>query len=226
MRILVDCLFKTCCMTRLLCLLTLILTLSTAVLSQIPETIDPALSDPGMADRLPYEITKQIDDGVSLMERGEFARADFYFRQALETVKRVPADLCFYFGKNSYHLHKYKQSIDWLGKYLEIKGTTGRFFDQATEYLKLAESDYLAQLEKGSSKVNQSADNAPAAKEKALNCEEHPYVVCPICNGSGVIVSSGKLGALVYKTCPYSDESGRMRCEDFLLYQTGQLVSE
>ena len=213
-------------MTRLFYSLLLAAALPTAVLSQTLDVADPNLSEPGMTDRLPYEITKQIDDGVALMERGEFARADFYFRQALETVKRVPADLCFYFGKNSYHLHKYKQSIDWLGKYLEIKGTSGRFFDQATEYLKLAEADYLAQLQKAPSKVNQSTDNTPAAKKEALNCQEHPYVVCPICNGSGVIVTSGKLGASIYKTCPYSDESGRMRCEDFLLYQKGQLVPE
>ena len=212
-------------MTRLFYLLLLTAVLPTTVLSQTLDPADPDLSEPEMADRLPYEITKQIDDGVGLMERGEFARADFYFRQALETVKRVPADLCFYFGKNSYHLHKYKQSIDWLGKYLEIKGTSGRFFDQATEYLKLAEADYLAQLEEVSSKNDQKS-NSPAATTEVLSCEEHPYVVCPVCNGSGVIVSSGKLGASVYKTCPYSDESGRMRCEDFLLYQKGQLVSE
>lgn len=210
-------------MTRLFCLLLLTLALSTPGLSQTLKASDPGLSDPGAADRLPYEVTKQIDDGVALMERGEFARADFYYRQALETVKRVPADLCFYFGKNSYHLHKYKQSIDWLGKYLEIKGTSGRFFDQATEYLKLAEADYLAQLEEAP-EGNQPQEARPAAQEEALNCEEHPYVVCPVCNGSGVIVSSGKLGASVYKTCPYSDESGRMRCADYLLYVKGQLA--
>ena len=213
-------------MIRLFYLFILIVALPTVVLSQTPEEVGPDLSELETMDRLPYETTKQIDDGVGLMERGEFARADFYFRQALEAVKRVPADLCFYFGKNSYHLHKYKQSIDWLGKYLEIKGTSGRFFDQATEYLKLAEADYLAQLEEASSKANQPTDNTPAAQEEALDCEEHPFVVCPVCNGSGVIVSSGKLGASVYKTCPYSNESGRMRCEDFLLYQKGQLVSE
>lgn len=220
-----DCLFKISYMTRLFYLFLLAAALPIAVLSQTLDATDPNLSEPGMTDRLPHEITKQIDDGVSLMERGEFARADFYFRQALETVKKVPADLCFYFGKNSYHLHKYKQTIDWLGKYLEIKGTSGRFSDQATEYLKLAESDYLAQLEEAS-EVNSPENDIPAAQEEVFNCEEHPYVVCPVCNGSGVIVSSGKLGASVYKTCPYSDESGRMRCEDFLLYQKGQLVSE
>ena len=74
------------------------------------------------------EHLRTMDQGVELMSQGKFAKADTYFLRVLEQVNTVPADLCFYFGKNSYHLQKYKQSIDWLNKYMELKGTTGRFF--------------------------------------------------------------------------------------------------
>ncbi len=165
------------------------------------------------------EQLRTMDKGVEFMSQGEFIKADILFLRVLERVETVPADLCFYFGKNSYHLQKYKQSINWLNKYMELKGTTGRFFDQAVEYLELAKADYVALSEKKSA----VSEVKPRPKSSTLDCSQTPYVRCPVCNGDGVLVEAGKLGTAVYKTCPYSDESGRMRCEDYQKYLRGDL---
>lgn len=177
------------------------------------------------AQELPVDIerTQQLrvmDQGVELMNQGKFTDADDFFLRVLESVEVVPADLCFYFGKNSYHLQKYKQSIDWLNKYMELKGTTGRFFDQAAEYLKLAKADHKALSEDSPPAITQ---RPRSAKPAVVDCGENPYVRCPVCQGEGVIVKPGKLGSLVYKTCPYSDESGRMTCPDYQKYLRGEL---
>lgn len=163
----------------------------------------------------------EMDEGVKLMNQGKFVNADSQFKDVLSKVSVVPADLCFYFGKNSYHLKKYKQSIDWLNKYVELKGTSGRFFDQATEYLDMARTD----LKAGplSSRENAASEAVNTKKKKELDCAEHPFVTCPVCKGSGVIVEQGKLGSSIYQTCPYSDEHGRMSCEDYKLYVKGKL---
>ena len=168
------------------------------------------------------ESLQVMDQGVELMNQGKFARADTYFLRVLGSVKVVPADLCFYFGKNSYHLRKYKQSIDWLNKYMELKGTKGRFFDQAVEYLDLAKTDYAAQATEEPSAVT---ENQPKARPRTIDCTDTPYVRCPVCQGEGVIVEPGTLGSRVYKTCPYSDESGRMTCQDYQKYLRGELKS-
>ena len=170
-----------------------------------------------------YSVTEQLpvmDQGVELMNQGKFAKADVCFLRVLENVKVVPADLCFYFGKNSYHLEKYKQSIDWLNKYMELKGTSGRFFDQAVEYLELAKADYAVEA---SEKQPVVTENKARSKQHALDCAETPYVRCPVCQGKGVIIEPGKLGSSVYRTCPYSDESGRMTCQDYQKYLQGEL---
>ncbi len=169
------------------------------------------------------EDLQEMDRGVELMNQGEFVRANSYFMRVLANVSVVPADLCFYFGKNSYHLQKYQQSKDWLTKYVALKGTTGRFFDQATEYLKLARADAETTVPKTSIVAEAAAESKPVA----INCRENPYVRCPVCDGQGVIIKPGKLGTLVYQTCPYSDESGRMTCPDYQKYLRGELtVSE
>ena len=199
-------------MNKLIRGLVLLLTaLGPVCLAQEPEEL---------VDQELNELLQVMDQGAELMNQGKFAKADTYFLRVLGDVRVVPADLCFYFGKNSYHLHKYKQSIDWLNKYLELKGTKGRFFDQAVEYLELAKADYETQR---TEKPPVVTENKVKPKPSTIDCAENPYVRCPVCEGEGVIVGPGKLGSLVYKTCPYSDESGRMTCEDYQQYLRGEL---
>ncbi len=165
------------------------------------------------------QLMMKIDEGVVLMNQGEYNRADSYFQEVLTAIDIIPAELCFYFGKNSYHLKKYKQSIDWLNKYIEIKGTTGQFFDQAREYLSLSETDFLAQQRNATPRSVQP----DKAKPQQIDCNTTPFVLCPICKGSGVIIEQGALGSAIYRTCPYSDGSGRMTCENYQKYARGEL---
>lgn len=162
----------------------------------------------------------KMNEGVALMNQGDYGTADTYFQQVLTTIEVVPAELCFYFGKNSYHLKKYQQSIDWLNKYIEIKGTTGQFFDQAKEYLALSETDYLTEKV---GPTRQAAKEKPTQLQR-IDCNATPYVLCPVCRGSGVLIEQGSLGNAIYRSCPYSDESGRMTCENYQKYIRGNLA--
>ncbi|WPP50558.1 hypothetical protein [Catalinimonas niigatensis] len=165
----------------------------------------------------------KMDEGVEYMNQGKFEEAEGIFREVLLNVEVVPADLCFYFGKNSYHLEKIAQSIDWLNKYIELKGTSGRFFDQAVEYLKLAEEGH-DQMHIAS--ANKSEEKVQPKKKEFINCEATPLVVCPACKGEGVLIEAGSLGASIYKACYYCKESGRMSCENYKLYITGKFIPE
>jgi tetratricopeptide (TPR) repeat protein len=170
------------------------------------------------------EQIMKMDEGVEMMNQGKFAAADTYFREALQNLEIVPADLCFYFGKNSYHLEKYSQSIDWLNKYIELKGTSGRYFDQAAEYLMLAEEDLQA-VGSGSPASRMSGEaERKTSQRKILDCEEVPFVVCPECRGEGVKIERGALGSSIYKKCMVCKESGRLSCQDYKKYIRGQLV--
>ena len=73
------------------------------------------------------EVSRMLDEGVILMEREEYDEADDLFRQVLKRAKVVPTDLTFYFGKNSFYQEKYKQSIDWLNKYIELNVQNDRY---------------------------------------------------------------------------------------------------
>jgi len=88
-------------------------------------------------------LLRTLDSAVSLMDEGQYAAADKKYRHVLENIRSVPSDLVFYFGKNSFYLEKYKQCIDWLNKYIQLKGTTGQFSQEAAVWLKKAEAEFV-----------------------------------------------------------------------------------
>ena len=95
----------------------------------------------------------EIEEGVKLMDEGNYIEADRKFKRALRNLEVLPAEISFYFGKNSYFLDQYKQSINWLNKYIELKGTKGRYFEECVEYLNRAEMAYKMETEKNSDLV-------------------------------------------------------------------------
>lgn len=160
---------------------------------------------------------KDLDIGVDLLEAGKYPEADVYFRKVLKNMEVLPTNLSYYFGKNSFYLNKYKQSIDWLNKYIELEGTRGRFFSDAVEHLNNAEAEYRKQREAEIQKVVEELST-----ENEIDCGISGKVKCPVCLGQGVIIREGPFGN-EYTTCPFSDEQGRLTCEEFNLLIRGKL---
>ena len=163
------------------------------------------------------ELLRQLDSGVYFMDIGEHVTADTKFRYVLENIKSVPSDLTFYFGKNSYYLEKYKQTIDWLTKYIQLKGTNGQYSKEAASLLKSAETEYLKEKANEIQKtgevlsVNYDIDCGPSGK-----------VICPVCKGDHVLVKKGAFGS-EYTTCPYCNTHGLLTCEQYNLLLRGEL---
>jgi hypothetical protein len=163
------------------------------------------------------ETMRMLDSGVYYMDNAQYTLADEKFRYVLEHVKSVPSDLTFYFGKNSFYLNRFKQSIDWLNKYIQLKGTTGQYHDEAIEYLQKSEAEFVKEKSKEAQRVgevlsvNYDIDCGPAGK-----------VSCPVCKGDHVIIKKAPLGD-EYRTCPYCDDHGMLTCQEYNQLLRGQL---
>ena len=162
-------------------------------------------------------VLQQLDSGVYFMDMGDYATADQKFRHVLENIKSVPSDLTFFFGKNSFHLKKYKQSIDWLNKYIQLKGTTGQYYEEATQYLNNAETEFVKEKSDEAKKTGEVL-----SKDYDIDCGPSGKVSCPVCKGDHVIVKKGPFGD-EYKTCPYCNEHGILTCEEYNKLLRGQL---
>jgi hypothetical protein len=163
------------------------------------------------------EVLRQLDSGVYFMDIGQYALADEKFKYVLQHVRSVPSDLTFYFGKNSYFRGEFRQSIDWLNKYIQLKGTTGQFYAEATEWLQKSESEYLKQKTDEAGKAQQVL-----SKNYDIDCGPSGKVTCPVCQGNHVIVKKGPFGD-TYKTCPYCNEHGLLTCAEYNKLLRGEL---
>ena len=163
------------------------------------------------------EILRELDSGVYFMDHAYYERADEKFRYVLQNIRSVPSDLTFFFGKNSYFLSEFKQSIDWLNKYIQLKGTTGQYYNEATEWLNKAEAEYLKQKTEASAHTGEIL-----SRNYDIDCGPTGKVTCPVCQGNHVIVRKGPFGNS-FKTCPYCNEHGLLTCAEYNKLLRGEL---
>jgi hypothetical protein len=162
-------------------------------------------------------LLRELDSGVYYMDLGAHAKADQKFQYVLDNVKSVPSDLTFFFGKNSFYMEKYKQSIDWLNKYIQLKGTNGQYSQEAAQWLKRSEAEFVKEKAKASVKVNETL-----SVNYDIDCGPSGKVTCPVCKGDHVIVKKGAFGP-EYKTCSYCNEHGILTCIEYNQLLRGQL---
>ena len=162
------------------------------------------------------ELLRRMDKGAELMAIGKYDSAQVLFQSVLQNMPKLPSDMAYYFGRNSYHLGKYKQSINWLNKYIQLKGTKGRYYEAAIQYLQFAEDEYLRIERTRAKQVSIDFESAE------YDCGGLEKMLCPVCHGSGVVIESG-LFEESYQTCPYSLGEGYLSCEEFNLFMRGQL---
>ena len=161
---------------------------------------------------------RNIDTAVILMSEERYAEADGYFMIALENINVLSADFCFYFGKNSYFLNNYAQSIDWLNKYLELKGSRGQYSKEVISLLEKAEEGF---------RQDRTATSSVDVKTRffylnTVNCGNAEMITCPVCKGDDVITTKNQFGERLFRKCPYS-HNGLLTCAQFNLLIQGKL---
>jgi hypothetical protein len=162
-------------------------------------------------------ISMKLDSAVSIMNEGNYEEAEAMYMDVLKSVRSVPSDLTFYFGKNSYFLGKYKQSIDWLNKYIQLKGTSGQFSQEAMSIKQQSETALLKEKE---NEVKEAS--VIMAQDYDIDCGPTGKVTCPVCNGTTVIIKKGYISN-TYKTCTYCHLKGVLTCEDYNKLLKGEL---
>ncbi len=162
-------------------------------------------------------LLQTLDSAVVMMGLGDYEAADKRFQYVLKNIKSVPSDLAYYFGENSFHLGLARQSADWLNKYIQLKGTTGKFSNDAVMFLKKAEASLV------SVKTEEAKDATEIlSRNYDIDCGPTGKVVCPVCNGSTVVVKRSYLGD-TYKTCAYCNKLGVLTCDEYNKLLRGEL---
>ena len=156
---------------------------------------------------------KVIED---LILEQKYFLADSILKEKILNNNRVSSELTFLFGKNSFFLEKYEQSINWLNKYLELKGESGIFSDESIKFLELSNSKNLI----GNSKNIENV-YVELYSYNYIDCQNNRKV-CPICKGTSVMIIETDVSK-IYKTCPFSDNKGFLTCDEYNQFLRGKL---
>ena len=156
---------------------------------------------------------KVIED---LILEQKYFLADSILKEKILNNNRVSSELTFLFGKNSFFLEKYEQSINWLNKYLELKGESGMFSDESIKFLELSNSKNLIENSKNIENVY-----VELYSYNYIDCQNNRKV-CPICKGTSVMIIETDVSK-IYKTCPFSDNKGFLTCDEYNLFLRGKL---
>lgn len=170
-----------------------------------------------IAQQIPEsEFLRRMDKGEQLLKQGRHEEAQNEFLFIINNQKVLPSNMAYFFGRNSYHLEEYKQAINWLNKYIQLKGTKGSYYNEAAGFLELAERAFL-KLQR---------DQSPASDVEITSddydCGGLDKMICPVCRGSGVIIKKGPFDK-VYQTCPYCAGDSYLSCENYNLFMRGKL---
>lgn len=165
------------------------------------------------------EYMGMMDKAAEIMYSGDHQKADSVFHVVLKNLKVLPAELAFYFGRNSFYLEKNKQAINWLNKYIELKGTKGQYFDESIQLLEVANAKFATQREEDVAEVL-----AELSRDTRIECPTG-RMLCPVCNGSGVLIKEGKFEP-IYQTCPFSGGDGFLTCDEYNMFLRGELAPE
>ncbi|MCP4460209.1 MAG: hypothetical protein GY816_19625 [Cytophagales bacterium] len=168
------------------------------------------------AQILTTELNRRLDVGREMMLGGSYDSAEVEFNIVLKNMKPLPSEMAYFYGRNSYHLGEHKRAINWLNKYIQLKGARGVYYEESVDYLQLSEDAYLDEQRSNAMYVSENL----ASSE--FDCGGLEKMVCPVCHGSGVIITQGTFD-VIYKTCPYSLGEGFLSCDEYNLFMKGLL---
>ena len=122
-----------------------------------------------------YSFSQENKIVDNLILQKKYLEADSILKEKIKNSDKVSSDLTFLFGKNSFFLNKYKQSINWLNKYLELKGQAGKYSDETIKFLELSNTKLLIETEKDIENVY-----VQLFSYNYINCT-NDRKICPIC---------------------------------------------
>jgi hypothetical protein len=173
----------------------------------------------------------KFERAKQLMEDSLYFKANEVFVDLLTPDQVLPDDICFYFGKNLYLTGYKKQSRSFLYQYLALRDTSDQYFQPAVDLLKLLGEDmwrYEPVVKKEATEDSTGTLVTEKVKKPSKRhegtCHPDEVFMCPVCNGTTVLVRRGSFGNS-YQTCPYCDENGIMDCATYKLYLSGELYN-
>lgn len=160
-----------------------------------------------------------MKSAVAAMERNDYESANGIFRNLIDSGLPLPEEMPYYFAETLFQLGQYDNSANFLNKYLELSGFTGKHYDGAKELQEKLEGPLHAiqtcQLcdRKGYRyKVCFTCDGKKEIQQDCDYCKAKGVVGCSRCGGTGMITKKNIFNIVEYFECERCSGKGRLTC--------------
>lgn len=178
------------------------------------------------------------------MEKGDYERANTYFRQIIENNLPISPEMPYYFAVTLYELEQYDNSMNFVNRYIQINGRNAEKFEEA----KALEAKLKEPLDaiKACDFCNKqgyriiactTCEGAKELEQTCSLCKERGVVGCNKCFGKGLLTKRNVFNLIEYHECDQCDGLGKHTCpvcdgdlKEFTTCRTcegaGNLISE
>lgn len=159
----------------------------------------------------------------------EYEKANFYFRQIIESGSSIPPEMPYYFAETLFELKQYDNSANFLQKYLQLNGFKAENYEEAKaleERLKgpleaIAACD-LCDRHGYRYQTCQVCKGKKVMEQECHYCRGKGIVGCSRCQGTGILTKKNVFEITEYYQCTRCNGQGRLTCPQC----KGSLVEE
>ncbi|AWW33318.1 molecular chaperone DnaJ [Echinicola strongylocentroti] len=166
----------------------------------------------GRTDRL-MEMAK------TSIAKSDYEKANYYFRQIIESGVSIPPEMPYYFAETLYQLKQFDNSSNFLNKYLEINGFKAENYKEA----KALQQALKAPLEAISScklcdakgyryQPCPTCHGKKVIEQDCSYCKGKGVVGCSRCKATGIVTRKNVFDITEYYQCSRCEGEGRLTC--------------
>lgn len=163
--------------------------------------------------------SRTMNQALEAMEAKDYAKANEFFRQIIESNTPIPSEMPYYFAETLFELKQYSNSSSFLAKYLDLNGLKGEHYDKAKALEKKLEEP-LAEIKACNycdSKGYRMTECTTCHGDKEIKqncslCKAQGVVGCSRCAGKGVVTKKNVFNILEYYDCERCEATGRTTC--------------
>jgi DnaJ-class molecular chaperone len=170
-----------------------------------------------------HQVSLRTEEAKKLMNDGQYEFAYNAFRKILNSGKVLPTNLSYYFSNTLYHLGQFKNSQNFVDKYLKITGKGGDYYQEANELSKLLAKEFdeintcsYCDISGYRLTLCSNCNGRKSVIESCHICNSTGIHSCKKCEGEGVIIVTDVFDEKKYQTCDKCLGEGFHTCETCL----------
>jgi RecJ-like exonuclease len=143
------------------------------------------------------------------IDKKNYQAANETFKKILNLKTTVPDELAYFYGYTLVNLNKYTLGKQFLKKYIDLRGDTGRYYNYASDMMNLADCK-----EVGSYFIEEKCAECEGSGKTMVTCRTcngRGNEICTLCGGIGAIRKRDNFGD-TFSTCQKCEGKGDYLC--------------